>query len=114
MLYSTCGERPSSARAIARTSSGVMWRRSARGGTVMPGAPAATHTSAASTTLGTHPPREFRSVATLLMLMERRTIQHFLRSPKVFFDDVDNLLSPAANLVLVPPLEHHAQQRFRA
>jgi hypothetical protein len=35
---------------------------------VIPGDPAATHTRVASTTLGTLPPRELRSVATLLTL----------------------------------------------
>ena len=34
----------------------------------MPGAPAATQTRVASRTLGTSPPRELRSVATLLTL----------------------------------------------
>jgi hypothetical protein len=38
----------------------------------MPGAPAATQTSTASTTLGTLPPREFRSVATLFTLTDKR------------------------------------------
>ncbi len=36
----------------------------------MPGAPASRHTSTASVTLGITPPREFRSVATLLTLTE--------------------------------------------
>ena len=65
--------------AIARTSSGVMCRRSARGWTVMPGAPAATQTSTASSTLGTRPPRELRSVATLLTLTHNRTMHRHLQ-----------------------------------
>src|SRR5437773_6768584 len=77
MLHSIPGHRVRSARAIARTSSGVLCRRSARRWTVIPGAPAATHTSTASRTLGAVPPREFRSVATLLTLMLSRTIEQF-------------------------------------
>ena len=45
-------------------------RSSARGCTVMPGAPAARHVSTASITLGIAPPRELRSVATLLTLTD--------------------------------------------
>ena len=40
----------------------------------MPGAPAATQTSTASSTLGFEPPRELRSVATLFTLTDRRII----------------------------------------
>src|SRR5262245_31879560 len=72
MLNSTlsrCGARN---EAIAGTSQRVMCRSSARGWIVMPGAPAATHTRTASTTDGTAPPREFRSVATLLTFTESR------------------------------------------
>ena len=68
MLSSTVPRRGASSAARARTSAGLMWRSSARGWTVIPGAPAATATRAASTTLGTAPPRELRSVATLLTL----------------------------------------------
>src|SRR6185436_7740680 len=52
------------------TSWKVMWRASFLGCTVMPGAPACTHTSAAATTDGITPPRALRTVATLLMLTE--------------------------------------------
>src|SRR3954464_7377813 len=103
MLYSI-GARLRSASAIARTSSGVMWRRSARGCTVMPGAPAARHTSTASSRSGSRPPREFRSVATLLTLTLRRAAispQPSALSSEVFFHHVDDLLRPAADLVLL-------------
>ena len=68
MLYAILVGRPRSDLAIARTSSGVMWRRSARGCTVIPGAPAAMQTSTAASTLGVCPPRALRSVATLFTL----------------------------------------------
>ena len=57
---------------MSRTSSGVTCRRSARGWTVMPCAPARRQTSTASSTLGTRPPRALRSVATLLTFTDRR------------------------------------------
>ena len=53
---------------MSSTSRIVMWRWSSRGWIVIPGAPAATQTSTASTTLGTSPPRALRTVATLLTL----------------------------------------------
>src|SRR3989449_11603552 len=74
MLSSTPGCFSRNSFAIARTSSGVMCRRSARGWTVMPGDPAAIQTSTASRTLGTLPPREFRSVATLFTFTDSLTI----------------------------------------
>src|SRR6266576_1031685 len=43
----------------------------------MPGAPAATHAPTASMTLGVRPPRELRSVATLLTLTLRRIMEGF-------------------------------------
>ena len=55
-------------RAMSRTSVEVMCRASARGCTVIPAAPAFSTTSTASRTLGIWPPRELRSVATLLTL----------------------------------------------
>src|SRR5580765_4764806 len=61
---------------MSRTSSGVIWRRSARGCTVMPGAPAPMHVSTASTTLGSRPPRELRKVAILLTLTESWIMDH--------------------------------------
>ena len=72
MLYSTRPRRDDSAAAISPHVPVVMCRASARGWTVMPGAPAAMQTSTASRTLGTSPPRELRSVATLLTLTLRR------------------------------------------
>ncbi len=56
--------------ATSWTSALVMCRSSARGWTVMPGTPASTHTLTASSTDGTVPPRELRTVATLLTLTE--------------------------------------------
>src|SRR5690242_15593894 len=108
MLYSIAGVRRRSECPIARTSSGVMWRRSARGCTVIPGAPAAMQTSTASRTFGSRPPRELRSVATLFTLTE----SFVLSLSKMFPYDIDDLLGPAADLVLLLSLEHHAQQRL--
>jgi hypothetical protein len=48
-----------------------MCRSSARGCTVIPGAPASRHVVTASVTLGTFPPRELRRVAILLTLTDR-------------------------------------------
>jgi hypothetical protein len=62
---------PRNAPAIPVTSAARTWRSSARGCTVMPGAPAATHVSTARRTRGSEPPRELRSVATLFTLTER-------------------------------------------
>src|SRR5216117_3855316 len=52
------------------TSAAVMCRASARGCTVIPGAPDSTQILTASSTDGTDPPRELRTVATLLTLTE--------------------------------------------
>src|SRR6516225_11840810 len=104
----------------------------------MPGAPAATQTSTASSTFGTRPPREFRNVATLLTLTLKRTmpapvsfrpdlLAHSTRSthatlftsllppsisPEVFLHRVHNLLRPGPDLLLILALEHHAEQRL--
>jgi len=51
---------------------------SARGCTVIPAAPAFSTTRTASITLGIWPPRELRSVATLLTLTESWTIRYAL------------------------------------
>src|SRR4029077_9534308 len=75
----------------------------------MPGAPASRQASTASSTRGSRPPRELRSVATLLTF----TLS-FAMSAEVFLDDVDDFLRPAVDLVLTFALEHHAQQRFGA
>src|SRR6266851_4247278 len=85
----------------------------------MPGAPAARHTSTASTTLGTTPPRELRSVATLFTFTESRVIHaRVLGAPgtssQMLPDHVHDLLCPAVNLVLALAFEHHAQERLRA
>ena len=80
------------------------------------------------------PPREFRSVATLLTLTLSRTIcgvrsaecgmrsgnqtleirnpQSAMTSAKLLLHHVDDLLRPAADFILMPALQHHAQQRF--
>src|SRR6186997_2468681 len=60
-----------STAAISRTSLARTWRSSARGCTVIPGAPASRHVVTASVTLGTFPPRELRRVAILLTLTDR-------------------------------------------
>ena len=74
MLSSTRPRSGFKAAATSSTSCDVMCRASARGCTVMPGAPASTIVRTASRTLGTRPPRELRSVATLLTLTLRRTM----------------------------------------
>ncbi len=74
MLNSTRPRSGASSRAISRTSAAVMCRASARGWTVMPGAPAATQVRTASSTDGTRPPRELRTVAILLTLTDSFTM----------------------------------------
>src|SRR4029453_8823076 len=74
MLNSTRGRCGARYAAISVTSPGRICRWSSRGCTVIPAAPARTHVSTASSTLGTDPPREFLSVATLLTLTERLII----------------------------------------
>src|SRR3954451_2493178 len=81
----------------------------------MPGAPASTHTRTASSTLGTAPPRELRSVATLFTLtLNRATVVDLPDLSQMLLHHVDDLLRPAANLVLLLAFEHHAQQRLGA
>src|SRR4051812_25838463 len=109
-----------------------MCRWSSRGCTVIPGAPAARHVSTASGTLGTSPPRELRSVATLLTLTDRRIMkrtksmawtidgsghrrwigvrQSSQRHPYRF----RNFLGPRLNGGLILALDHDAQERFGA
>ncbi len=69
----------------------------------MPGAPAATHTRTASSTSGSLPPLELRSVATLLTLTDS------------FIDGIGNLVGPVRSISLqVLPFQHHAEERLRA
>ena len=105
MLNSTarCDRRKA---ATSYTSWRRMCRSSARGCTVIPGAPAATQTRTASTTDRNVPPRELRSVATLLTLT--------LSLTKLHFHGVRNLVRPAVNLLLVLAFNHHAEQRLGA
>src|ERR1700681_3870470 len=111
MLYSTWGCRPVSASAMSRTSSGVMCRRSARGCTVIPGVPAATQTSSASSTSGRRPPRELRSLANFFPLTDRLTMEIAICNfPEMLLDDVDDLLGPGLDFFRVLPLDHHAEQ----
>src|ERR671912_633846 len=81
-----------------------MCRSSARGWTVMPGEPASMHTRTASITEGMRPPRELRTVATLLTLTESLG--------KVFLHDACDLVCPPLNLRVVLALEHDAEQRL--
>src|SRR6185436_5727084 len=111
--------RPFNDRRYAATSwasARVMCRSSARGWTVMLGAPASTHTLTASSTDGTVPPRELRTVATLLTLTESfvavLAILHV--GDEVLFDRVGDLIRPRRNLALVLPFDHDAQQRLGA
>src|SRR4051812_47265315 len=76
---------------------------------VMPVAPASRQTRMASMTEGTVPPREFRSVAILLTLTERRAA---MRSGQVLLDGVHDLARPGADVLLVLAFEHDAQQRL--
>src|SRR4051812_13424495 len=87
----------------------------------MPAAPAARHTSTASSTRGEPPPREFRSVATLFTLTDRAGIFTGAgdaglgtRLPKLLLHDVDNFLCPGLDLVLVLAFDHPPQQRLGA
>src|SRR6185503_5764573 len=91
-----------------------MCRRSARGWTVIPGAPASTQTRTASRTSGEWPPREFLSVATLLTLTDNRAIRGRGASAEMALHHVDDLLRPRADFVLVLAFEHHAQERLGA
>src|SRR5947199_10763638 len=79
MLSSTAGDRLAIDLATARTSADRIWRSSARGCTVMPREPAAMIVSTAASTLGTSPPLEFRSVATLLTFTDKRIMTGRLR-----------------------------------
>src|SRR5262245_57607111 len=84
----------------------------------MPWAPAARHTSTASSTRGTRPPRELRSVATLFTLTERRIIELENGTgpedwlPEVLLRDVHDFLRPGANFRLSCSFEHHTEDRL--
>src|SRR5688572_8276016 len=126
MLYSTSGFVRSSVRAISPTSPAVICRASARGWTVMPCAPARRHSYTASSTDGTRPPREFRSVATLLTFTDSLiTSKPKFQSPNpnlgfaiwslgfyVLFDGVHDFLAPLPDFPLVAPLQHHPKERL--
>ena len=96
--------------AISCTSAVVMCRASARGCTVMPGAPASMHVRTASITDGIVPPRELRTVATLFTLTESLITQDCARV------HARSAISSAhcANRPLVFAFEHDAQQRLGA
>src|SRR5262249_5925261 len=69
----------------------------------------------ASSTRGTQPPRELRSVATLFTLTDRRTIGDALvlrGEPQFAPYDLGNLFSPLPDLSVVLPFDHHPQQRL--
>ena len=100
-----------SSREIALTSAMVMCRASARGCTVIPGTPAATHTRTASITLGSVPPRELRSVATLLTLTLSLACAN-QRSSEMLLDGAGDLCSPVLDFLLVPSLEHDPHERL--
>ena len=68
----------------------------------MPGTPAVTHTATASSTSGSLPPLELRSVATLLTFADS------------FIDGVDNLPAPPVDLLQILSFQHHAQERLGA
>src|SRR5262249_21653328 len=105
--------RGASQDASSRTSVAVMCRSSARGCTVMPGAPASTQTFAASSTDGSRPPRELRSVATLLMLTDSFTMAALdARGRTVARHGVRNLLGACGDLGGVAAFQHDPQQRF--
>ena len=104
-------------------SAAAPWRRRARRLRDVPGVgarvhgdaqarPPFTHTRTASTTSGRCPPRELRSVATLLTLTLSFTGPHPWSS-QMLFDGVRDLGRPALNLLLVLALEHHAQTAAR-
>src|SRR5262245_6573037 len=93
-----------------------MCRASARGWTVMPGAPASMQTLTASSTEGTMPPREFLSVATLLTLTESLINGSRLRadgfSRQALADRGGDFICPGGDLVLILSLDHDAKQWF--
>src|SRR5262245_38815209 len=94
-----------------------MWRRSARGWTVIPGAPASTQIRTASSTLGVVPPRALRSVATLLTLTESLTIPRDVqpddeRLGEMLLHRADNGAGHGIDFALVPSFDHHTQQGF--
>ena len=70
----------------------------------MPGAPASMHVRTASITDGMRPPRELRTVATLLTLTDSLG--------KVFLHDAGDLVRPLLDLRVVFALEHDAEQRL--
>ena len=84
----------------------------------MPGTPASRHTCTASSTLGADPPRELRSVATLLTLTDRRVMRSFRfqalgqGSAELALHDVDDFLRPGVYLGLTAAFQHDAQKRF--
>src|SRR5690606_24181395 len=108
MLSSTRPRSAASSSATSSTSRRVMCRSSARGWTVMPGAPASMVTRNASTTDGRRPPRELRSVATLLTLTDSRV----MASGKVRADRQRDFLRPGLDLVVLLALDHDAQERL--
>src|SRR4029079_1755213 len=114
MLNSISGLCCFSHPAISVTSAGRMCRPSARGCTVIPGAPAATAISTARSTLGSSPPRELRSVAILLTLTEREimTRQRQVSLPQRSPDRVCDLFGPRLHGRLIASFDHDAQQRL--
>src|SRR6187401_1000798 len=100
-----------SCAAIARTSAGRICRSSARGCTVIPGAPASRHVVTASVTLGTFPPRELRRVAILLTLTDR-LMGMGLGDGRPH--GVGYFLGPRLNRRLILALNHDAKQRLGA
>src|SRR5262245_51782263 len=102
--------------AISWTSAFVMCRASARGWTVIPGAPASTQILTASSTDGRAPPREFLSVATLLTLTESLIngsglwTQGFSR--ETLTDRVGDFFRPRRDFTLILSLNHDSKQRF--
>src|SRR5262245_59164933 len=93
-----------------------MCRASARGCTVIPGAPASMQTLTASSTDGTVPPREFLSVAILLTLTESLINGSRLGaqgvSRQVQADRAGNFVCPRGDLMLIFSFDHDAKQRF--
>src|SRR5262245_57822297 len=77
----------------------------------MPGAPACRHVSTARVTLGSSPPRELRSVATLLTLTDRRIMNW---SPDRPPDRHASFFRPRLHGRLILALDHDAEQRLGA
>src|SRR5436305_15212034 len=81
----------------------------------MPGTPAFTQTRTASITLGTFPPREFRSVATLLTLTESLIMDRpHASSAQMHLQRLHDFCGHCLYFTAVLAFQHDAHQRLGA